>query len=193
MANLVPVVLPPGWRLPVGVQYVFDQTRTGRLGNWDIQENGPYRVLQLTLNYLRDQQIDNLDAVRNFYQNYRADAFLVDYTADDTDDALGGSGVVEMVNGVLRMMKHYPGQNSDYYAHPITRPKSGTITLAGGASGGTIDYDTGIVTGMGITAGTWTGNFYVPMIFRANSFVSEVGTNFLASSMQMQFEEFLEI
>lgn len=47
----------------------------------------------------------------------------------------------------------------------ITRPVSGTVTLS---AGGTLDYATGLVTGG--SAGTWTGEFDVPVRFDADEF-----------------------
>jgi uncharacterized protein (TIGR02217 family) len=52
----------------------------------------------------------------------------------------------------------------------IKRPKSGTVTLS---VGGTVDYDTGIVSGAG-SAPDWTGEFFVPCRFAQKSLPADL-------------------
>lgn len=69
-----------------------------------------------------------------------------DYRADD------GEGFVVDVDGTLYLAKRYvpnADEQSYYHERVCKRPIEGTVTITGG---GTVDYDTGIVTGT--TAGT---------------------------------------
>ncbi len=67
-----------------------------------------------------------------------------------------GEGLfIDADGGGKQMVKRY-GSGASEYLRIIRLPKEGTITVTGG---GTVDYDTGIVTGG--TPTRWVGQFYV--------------------------------
>ena len=193
MAQTLTIQLPPNWTTLSGGP-VFDTTRTGRPGRWDINLNDPFAVWEFSVTYVRERAETTsghtFDEVLAFFvATGSAYAFLVDDVLDNTDSSGQGSGVVEILNGVLRLAKHYTFAGTTY-VHPITRPKAG-IALAGGAAGGAVDLTTGVVTGA--AAGTWTGGFYRPMIFLGSGLKYDLTPDGLVRNFTVSLQENLEI
>ncbi len=169
MATLQAVELPPGWKKIQGGPK-FNNTRIMNSGGFvNIQQNWPYALWEFTVSYLRsDLETVNgnrFDDIYNFFLNRGgAYAFLVSDPTDYTAVMRAGTGHVVSISGVYRLVKRYPDiSGSGYYTRIITRPTS-PVVLGGGATGGTVDYTTGIVTGIS-SPGTWTGSFRIPMMF----------------------------
>jgi uncharacterized protein (TIGR02217 family) len=100
-------------------------------------------------------------ALMAFYDNIggAANSFRFRDVRDYTD---GGAGTV--VSG--QMYKTYTVGGATI-SRKITKPKSGTITLGGGAMGGTINYSTGAVSGA--ADGTWVGSFDAHVRFASDT------------------------
>jgi uncharacterized protein (TIGR02217 family) len=81
-----------------------------------------------------------------------------DYTA--TGEAL----ILDPLISKYRLAKTYSSGGVGLVRY-ITRPVSGSVTFSGG---GTLDYTTGIITGG--AAGTWSGQFDVPVRFATDDF-----------------------
>lgn len=186
MASFLNTLLPLGWtRISGGPK--FNNTRVGRPGRWQVEQNDPYAIWEFQVSYLRSDYetapeltIDNL---YSFWLNSGAAyCFKVDDLMDNTVSANVGSGVIAQVNGVWRLMKQYDSG----YLHPITRPKSDVVVNAG-----TLDFNTGIVSGIS-AAGSWTGGFYRPMIFLEDSLKYDFAPNG-EQNLTLALQEQLEI
>ena len=82
---------------------------------------------------------------------------------DWADHSDWGNGKVELVDGAYQMTKHYPDAIRPTVKN-IFKPISGTVTLHSVTGTPVIDYTTGIVSGA-TSAGTWTGEFNIPVRF----------------------------
>lgn len=194
MAQTLSAILPPGYVRLTG-DLSFDVTKTGKKGLWDINQNDPFAVWELTVSYIREEFEDTpalrFDDIYSFFLvSGGAMAFLVDDPMDNTATARNGEGHVELFDGQYRLFKHYKF-GPLVYVHPITRPKSGVI-LSGGAAGGTLNQNTGIVTGIS-APGRWDGGFYRPMIFAQSKLRYETDPAGLVRAFDVPLEENLEI
>lgn len=89
----------------------------------------------------------------------------------DTTDAT--AVIATNTGGDLQLAKKYGTTN--LYTRFITKPISGTIQVNGSSSGFTLDYDTGIITGAGISAGdSWTGEFDVHCRFNQDEITTQL-------------------
>lgn len=187
MATLIEISLPPDWT-ELTAEPWFDITRVGREGRWTFISNDDYAVWKYSVNYLRSDYetsaTKRIDTLHNFFLRARAAAFLVDDPTDNTDATRDGAGLIVQVNGVWRLVKRY-GANG--YQHPVTRPNDDVVVSAG-----TLDFDTGIVTGIS-SAGTWTGGFKRPCVFQENGLKLQISPNGVVAAVNVALEEQLEI
>lgn len=82
---------------------------------------------------------------------------------DWSDYQAVGEPLVAVTGGYQLAKTYTSGSNS--LVRRITRPVSGTASFTGG---GTLNYSTGLITGGG--AGTWTGEFDIPVRFDSDEF-----------------------
>jgi len=141
----------------------------GESGQIDIVQRWPYALWEGTVSYVKSE-VETVDKHRfsklnNFFLNRQgAYGFLLRDKFDKAHSDQDATAHVELINGVYRLTKHYPDVvDGEYYTRKITRPDN-PVVLTGDAVGGTVDYETGIVTGIA-AAGGWTGTFKVPCVF----------------------------
>jgi uncharacterized protein (TIGR02217 family) len=106
-------------------------------GEWDLSGGRQYLYWNVV------KQIFNMHMVckgRGYGFTFRDPS---DYRADT------GEGFVRSVEGTLYLAKRYEAATGQAFERICKRPISGSVTISGG---GSVDYDTGIVTGT--TAGT---------------------------------------
>lgn len=136
--------IPSGWdsNIDEGVngRTYANANRSDSVGEWDLSAGRQY------LHWGAIKPI--------FYMHMTCKGQSKGFTFRDPADyrADTGEGFVVDVGGTLYLAKRYipdPDQPSYYHERVCKRPIEGTVTIAGG---GTVDYDTGIVTGT--TAGT---------------------------------------
>lgn len=165
MATITEEIIPGGW-VNANCSIRFNTTIAEQANGFDeSQINWPVALLNIRVSYLRSayESIPGLrfDDLYAFFCNCRGMGygFLVDDVIDNTDATCNGAGIIELVNGVYRLTKSY---SAGSYRRYITRPKGDVVVSAG-----TLDFDTGIVTGIS-SAGTWTGSFQTPMRFASD-------------------------
>lgn len=144
---------------------------TNESGRRKVNEQWPHELHNFRIQYVGkwkstdETKVARFNELLSFWKKMRGNSrcFRFKNWADYKDD---GKGRVILVDGDYRLVKDYhESGDDDTYTVNIYKPVSGTIALAGGASGGTLDYETGIVTGEGVTTGTWTGQFDLWMHF----------------------------
>lgn len=124
--------------------------------------------------------MDQLQSLISFFNEARGrlHGFRYKDWVDYTDD---GIGEVIDVGGTLYLGKVYGTTNA--YRRIISKPVNGTITCAGA----TINYSTGVVTG--VAAGTaWTGEFDVPVRFDTDELSINID-NYLIGSTSVPLVE----
>lgn len=184
------IVLPVGWTGLSGGPMFNNTLLDQGNGYVDSQVNWPYALWAFKARYVRSffESNSNLsfDAIYNFFLCRQGSgyAFKVDDPHDNTDALRGGSGVVETINGVLQLTKHYT-DGVITYKRIITRPK--TVVLGGGSAGGTVSATTGIVTGA--SAGTWTGGFWIPMMLTDAAMNYDVGPDGVVNWFDVNLRE----
>lgn len=189
MATVLTIELPTGYRKTTGGP-VFDNIRTGKPGLWVIT-TVPFAYWEFTVSYKRSQIPANFDEIYRFFLvTGAAYCFLVDDGFDNTATSQGGAGIVKLYGTDYRLFRRYSfgGQN---YDHPVTRPKN-DVVLAGGAAGGTLDPNTGIVTGISGT-GTWTGGYWRPMVMLENKLSFDRNPGMAVDGINVPLQEQLEI
>jgi hypothetical protein len=194
MAVTLAAQLPPGYTRLTG-DLLFDTTKTGVPGYYNINQADPFAIWQLTVSYSRPQYEEltgqRFDNVYSFFLNTGGSyAFKVEDPLDNTDSAMNGEGWIENINGIYRATKHYKF-GSLVYVHPITRLQDGVI-LSGGVAGFEVDLETGIVPGATST-GRWTGKFLRSMIFAQSGLRYETDPSGLVKSIDVVLQENLEI
>lgn len=203
MAYQTALQLPPGYTRISDAGAMFDVTRAGRPGNWDLNQNDPFAVWEFTVSYVRQEYIRDVDGanpaqileanerfnkIYSFFLKVASSvAFLVDDPLDNWSTSMDGTGTVELIDGVYRLGKRY-----GTYWHPITRPKGGTVVLGGGAAGGTLNNNNGIVTGIS-SNGTWEGGFWRPMIFMNTKLSYEATPDGIIRAFSIPLQENLEL
>jgi hypothetical protein len=164
MAQVKKIQLPEGWTDRTGGP-MSDIIRMGRPGRRHLQDNDPLFCWNFTVSYKRtdfdEDAAARFEDIYAFFLVTKGFAFLVDDIADNTATANRGQGIIKQLNGVWRLWKRYSIFGA-VYDHPITRPKLDVVVSAGA-----LDYDTGIVTGIG-SEQTWIGGFKRPMLFSEN-------------------------
>lgn len=143
--------------------------------------NDEYALWEYTVQFVRKKT--GFDPLLQFWYGRRGRtyAFLFkDLLSNDYAD--GGLGSVKLVGGVLRLVKTYSDPVLPYQ-RLIQRPRSGTVTLAGG---GTVDYSTGIVTG-GTANTAATFQFDIPVRFTSEfAFQRDPAGVIIASEITMR-------
>jgi uncharacterized protein (TIGR02217 family) len=110
---------------------------------------------------MRPMKKVDTDALIAFFRSVKGRAYGFRFRDWSDYQATSATGVlVAVTGGGYRLAKKY-GAGSMIEIRPITKPVSGTVTIAGG---GTVDYATGLVTGASPTT-TWAGEFDVPCRF----------------------------
>lgn len=162
--------LPTGYSAITGGLRFNNILIEGDSGQVDTVIRWPYALWEGSVSYVKSE-VETVDKYRfskinNFFLNRQgAYGFLLEDKYDHTHDAQEATPMVEEINGVWRLTKRYPDVvEGVYYTRKITRPVEDSIVLTGGAAGGVLDPDTGIVTGI-VAEGSWTGQFKVPCIF----------------------------
>lgn len=109
---------------------------------------------------MRPMKRADTDVLIAFFRSVKGRAYGFRFRDWSDYQADSASGVVVSVNGVTRLAKQY-ATGSMTETRLITKPVSGTVTIAGG---GSVDYATGIVSGAAAGA-AWAGEFDVPCRF----------------------------
>jgi len=187
MATLLEISLPEGWT-ELTSEPSRNLTRVGRSGRWTFIDNDDYAIWKFGVNYLRSDYETGaalrIDTLHNFFLRAVANAFLVSDPADNTAAKRDGAGLIVQVNGTWRLVKRYGASG---YQHPITRPDVDVVLSAG-----TLDFDTGIVSGIS-SPGTWTGSFFRPCVFQENGLKLQISPNGTVAAVNVALEEQLEI
>lgn len=155
-----------GWKTTVVETYGGDEYRNAAWsearGEWDISE---------ALRSTNSASAFNYVALRNMHRLCRGMlyAFRMRDPMDYTDE---GSGVwTALGGGAYQMYKNYaisPLSETQIIQkpEPVNSASPGYAGIAiTGHTGGTLDYNTGILTGGSGTPTAWTGRFHVPVRF----------------------------
>lgn len=120
------------------------------------------------------------DEIDSFFLGVGVNGFRI---KDWSDYQAGTAGVCTLISGNSYQLGKTYAAGSSTYTRKIQKPKSGTLSIAGGGSY-TVDYTTGIVTRVSGAAPTaWTGEFDVPARFEVDELMWSIETRAAGSLM----------
>lgn len=203
------ILLPVGYRSLKGRPNWSTTIETDGGGGDESQINWDQALYEYDVVYLRSNFPDTgaFERLVTFFHGRRGRGygFLVFDGNDNTDMWEGESqGLVKFIDGAYRLVKCYPDTVNPYY-RLITRPivdeevvdalaalnppqVASVVVLGGGAAEGTLDPETGIVTGIE-EEGTWSGSFLVPCRFVDDHLEYENQAAGMIISIEAQLEE----
>lgn len=109
---------------------------------------------------MRPMRKIDTDALIAFFRSVKGRAHGFRFRDWSDYQATSATGVLVPFNGGYQLAKKYESGDLIEYRR-IAKPVPGAVTIAGG---GTVDYETGMVTGANPSA-TWAGEFDVPCRF----------------------------
>src|SRR6476661_3114067 len=143
---------------------------TNESGRRKVNEQWPHELHSFRIQYVgkwkstEEVKVERFRELLAFWKKMRGNSrcFRFKNWSDYKDD---GKGRVIEVDGVYRLVKDYhESGDDDTYTVNIYKPVLGTIQLLGDAVFGTVDYETGIGTGIS-SPGVWVGEFDLWMHF----------------------------